>query len=100
MPTPTSAGGLPALFLTGVVTLGGPSARADDPGRPGALLTVEDLYRLEGHQALRLAPDGRRAAYARQWVDPDTRRERLALWVAEGDGGDLRRPLEPGEPDA
>lgn len=99
MPNRMSAGVLPALLLLAVAPLSGPAARAGDPGRPGATLTVEDLYRLEGHQALRLAPDGRRAAYARQWIDPDTRRERLALWLAEGDG-DRRRPLEPGEPDA
>ena len=62
-------------------------------------LTIEDLYRIEGPQALRLAPDGRTAVFVRQWIDPETKRERNSLWMVDGDR-EKARPLEPGEPDA
>ena len=61
--------------------------------RPAKPLAVEDLYRMEGPRSGILSPDGEHAAYARAWIDPETREERSALWFD-------RRPLEEGEPDA
>jgi dipeptidyl aminopeptidase/acylaminoacyl peptidase len=60
-------------------------------------VAIDDLYRLDAPGAARLAPDGRRLVYVRQWIDPDSKRERSSLWLAEEPG--KARPLEPGEPD-
>jgi dipeptidyl aminopeptidase/acylaminoacyl peptidase len=75
---------------------GSPPLSAKDARTP---LAIEDLYRIEGPQAMRLAPDGRTAVFVRQWVDPETKRERNSLWMADG-AREKVRPLEPGEPDA
>ena len=48
---------------------------------------------------MRLAPDGRTAVFVRQWIDPETKRERNSLWMVDG-AREKARPLEPGEPDA
>lgn len=56
-------------------------------------ITVEDLYRLEGPRTPVLSPAGDRAAYARGWIDAETREERSSLWVD-------RKAAEEGEPDA
>ena len=62
-------------------------------------LTIEDLYRIEGPQALRLAPDGRTAVFVRQWIDPKTKQERTPSGSSRATR-EKARPLEPGEPDA
>src|SRR4051812_15581111 len=75
-----------------------PAARGE--AHPGSRrpLDVEDLYRLDGPQALVLSPDGARAAYARRWVDPASKQERQSLYLVEG-RRDNARVLEEGEPD-
>ena len=93
MPTRTL---LPPLLLLAFV---GNIASAQAPAAAKQLLAVEDLYRLDAPRSPILAPDGRRAAYVRQWIDAAGKRERHALWLAE-DARDQARPLEPGEPDA
>src|SRR5262249_3923035 len=45
------------------------------------------------------APDGKRLAYVRQWIDPDTKQERQSLWLVKGKR-DSARPLEQAQPDA
>ena len=60
-------------------------------------LVPEDLYRLEGPQAVVAAPQGEAAAAVRRWIDPATRQERFALWWGDAKGC---RALESGEPDA
>lgn len=64
---------------------------------PPARLTPEDLYRLEGPQAVVAAPHVEAAAVIRRWIDSTTSQERLALWWGDAAGC---RPLEPKEPDA
>ena len=78
---------------------GGSPSLADDRKDARAPLTIEDLYRIDGPQAVRLAPDGRTAVFVRQWIDPETKRERNSLWMVDG-SREMVRPLEPGEPDA
>jgi dipeptidyl aminopeptidase/acylaminoacyl peptidase len=56
-------------------------------------ITVDDLYRMEGPRTPALSPAGDRAAYARSWIDPESRQERSSLWID-------RKPMEEGEPDA
>jgi dipeptidyl aminopeptidase/acylaminoacyl peptidase len=73
---------------------GGAAQRYWDKPRP--------YQRAVGAKRLRafvLAPDGRRAAYERVWVDADTRQERHARWLVDGQP-DRARPLERGQPDA
>src|SRR5688572_16717570 len=65
----------------------------DGPRTP---ISIEDLYRVDGPRALVVSKDGRRAAYVRYRIDPETKRERHSLWVNDG----TPRALEPGEPDA
>src|SRR5262249_32377574 len=61
-------------------------------------LQIEDLYRSDAPATPALSPDGKRLAYARQWIDP-SKRERSSLWLV--DGPDAKpRALEKGEPDA
>jgi dipeptidyl aminopeptidase/acylaminoacyl peptidase len=60
---------------------------------------IEDIFRLEAPRSMTLSPDGSRAVYVRNWLDPNTREERNSLWLVDGDR-QRRRPLEPGEPDA
>ena len=76
-----------------------PVPSAEPPAGSKRPLTVEDLYRLDAPRSPALAPDGRRAAYVRQWIDAKTRQERNSLWLAEG-SREQARPLEAGEPDA
>jgi dipeptidyl aminopeptidase/acylaminoacyl peptidase len=87
---------LPLLLALTVVAVPRP-ARADAPGPAKSPLTIADLYRLDGPTAPVLSPDGRRLVYVRTWIDPEQKRERHALWLAEEPG--KARPLEPGEPD-
>lgn len=81
-------------FLLGLILLAGSRARAAD--RPP--LAIDDLYRIESHQSPRLAPDGKRLVYVRQWIDPQSRHERSALWLAQGEA-ERPRPLEQDQPD-
>src|SRR5439155_15229402 len=70
-------------------------ARAAEQKTP---LQIEDLYRSDAPATPALSPDGKRLAYARQWIDA-RKRERSSLWLV--DGPDARpRALEKGEPDA
>ncbi|MGH7138573.1 MAG: prolyl oligopeptidase family serine peptidase, partial [Pirellulales bacterium] len=57
-----------------------------------------DLYRMDGPQSLVVAPDNRRAAYIRRWVDGQTLAERFSLWSVMGDRA--TDPLEANQPDA
>src|SRR4051794_38091506 len=60
-------------------------------------LQIEDLYRSDEPATPSLSPDGKRLAYARQWIA--SKRERSSLWMV--DGPDAKpRALEKGEPDA
>src|SRR5262245_20020282 len=61
-------------------------------------LAPEDLYRLEGPGPLVLSADGQRAAYARHWINPVTKREHSSVWLVDGQAT-RRRPMEAGEPD-
>ncbi|MDB5312938.1 MAG: hypothetical protein JWO38_7140 [Gemmataceae bacterium] len=67
--------------------------------QPKRLLTVDDLYRLDGPRDTALSPDGRAAVFVRQWIDPDTKTERMSVWRV-GRERDTGSPAEPGEPDA
>ena len=62
-------------------------------------ITVEDLYRVDGPRAVVLSKDGTKAAFARAWIDPETRQDRSSLWLVDG-SADKARALEAGEPDA
>ena len=96
---PRSALGRAVLAL--VVAAGGsvtPAPGREPAHRPKRPLALEDLYRLDAPHALVLSPDGRRAVYERQWVDPDTRSERHAVWLVDGKPGSAR-PLEKDQPD-
>jgi dipeptidyl aminopeptidase/acylaminoacyl peptidase len=100
MPSRNSARVRLALCLLAVsLTVVGRPARGDSPARPRSLLAIEDLYRFEGPRSPRLAPDGKQAVFVRQWIDPGSRLERNALWLAPGKVEESR-PMEPGEPDA
>ncbi len=71
---------------------------AGEPRPAKRLLAVEDLYRLDAPADVVLAPDGRRAAFARAWIDAGSKQARSALWLVEGDRS-RAHPLEAGEPD-
>jgi dipeptidyl aminopeptidase/acylaminoacyl peptidase len=88
------------LYLLGAAVLPAAVIRSAEPaqGKKKAL-AVEDLYRLDAPRSLALAPDGKRAAYIRQWIDAGSKRERNSLWLVEG-GRDNARALEMDEPDA
>jgi dipeptidyl aminopeptidase/acylaminoacyl peptidase len=60
---------------------------------------VEDLYRFDAPSAARLSPDNKKLAYARQWIDAATRRQRSSLWLVEGEAAKAGA-LEPDQPDA
>jgi dipeptidyl aminopeptidase/acylaminoacyl peptidase len=62
------------------------------------LLSIEDLYRFDAPRNPVLSPDGRKVAFARQWIDRETKRERQSLWIVEGSRADAR-PVEKDEPD-
>ncbi len=84
-----------------VLTLLGAAAcilPAGDAPPAKRVLAVEDLYRLDAPADVVLAPDGRRAAFARAWIDLKSKQARSSLWLVEGDR-DRARPLEEGEPD-
>lgn len=99
MRTRITAPALAALLFMAVATFEDQPARGGPPDSQPTLLTIDDLYLYEGAQSLRLAPDGRSAAYARTWIDPGSRRERSSLWMNK-EGEAKPRPLEPDEPDA
>lgn len=61
------------------------------------LLTVEDLYLFDAPRNAVLAPDGKRVAYARHWIESGSKKERSSLWLADGKE---HWPLEKDEPDA
>lgn len=61
-------------------------------------LAVADLYRLDSPQAVTLVPEGERAVFVRNWIDPEIKKDCFSLWLAEG-SRDKIRPLELGEPD-
>src|SRR5213080_4527914 len=84
---------LPVLAL--LLLLSPPPAAAQEK----TPLQIEDLYRSDDPAMPVLSPDGKRLAYARQWVDAASKRERSSLWLV--DGPDAKpRALEKGEPDA
>lgn len=72
---------------------------ADAPSDQKQLLSVDDLYLLEGPRHAVLSPDQQSLAYIRRWIDQETREERFSLWLAR-EPSDRGRPLETGEPDA
>ncbi len=88
---------LPALSFLFLLAARGAGDQPDR--RPKTLLAINDLYRLDAPTAAVLSPDGSRLAYVRHWIDPQTRRERHALWLVEGDR-EKARPLEAEQPDA
>jgi len=71
---------------------------AQEPRAEPKLLAIEDLYRFDAPHSLTLTPDGKQAVYVRQWIDPQHKVERQALWLAEG-SRDKVRPLENDQPD-
>src|SRR5947209_5120840 len=75
------------------------SAHAQAPASAKRPLALHDLYRFDGPRSLVVAPDGKSAAYIRQWIDTTTRQDRHSLWLVEGQR-DKVRPREQGEPDA
>jgi dipeptidyl aminopeptidase/acylaminoacyl peptidase len=89
---------IPALLLVALPLLRSP-ATDPVPVPPRKPLAIEDLYRLDAPASAVLAPDGRKVAYARQWIDAASKQERSSLWLAEGEAGKAR-PLEKGEADA
>lgn len=86
---------LPLVLLVLPATVSG-----EEPGvgvkKP---LAVEDLYAIEQHATAVLSPRGSSAAFARQWIDPQTREERSSLWLTEQDAA-RSRLREAHEPDA
>lgn len=68
-------------------------------GQQKRLLTVEDLYKFDGPRDTALSPDGKAAVFVRQWIDPETKTERMSLWRVAG-SRDRAAPAESGEPDA
>jgi dipeptidyl aminopeptidase/acylaminoacyl peptidase len=82
------------IRLLALVFAIGAVAGAQDGARTP--ITIEDLYRVDGPRTVTLAKSGRMVAYARAWIDPETKRERSSLWINDG----TPRPLEKGEPDA
>jgi dipeptidyl aminopeptidase/acylaminoacyl peptidase len=73
------------------------TAKDPVPVTPKKPLAIDDLYRLDASASPVLSPDGRKAAYVRQWI-ADSKQQR-SLWLAEGEAGKAR-PVEKGEPDA
>lgn len=59
-------------------------------------LAAEDLYLFDSPQSAVVSPDGKRAAYIRQWIDSTSKQERYSLWLVDG----KPRALEASEPDA
>ncbi len=75
------------------------ATHADDP----TPIQIDDLYRHDTAIDLVVMAGGRKAIYVRDWAAPDLKYRRSALWSSElaPDGESLiRRPMEPGEPDA
>ncbi|MFH1920238.1 MAG: S9 family peptidase [Planctomycetota bacterium] len=68
-------------------------------GAEPTLLQLDDLYRCDRVTHLTLIADAKSAIYCRQWIDPDKRAYRYALWQVDGEA-ENRRPLEEGQPDA
>src|SRR5262245_45227692 len=87
--------------LVALVVLGAPAPllRAEPPARTKTPLALSDLYRLDAPRTLVLALEGRRAAFVRNWIDGQSKRERNSLWLVDG-RRDHARPAEKGEPDA
>jgi hypothetical protein len=56
------------------------------PGKQ--LLQVEDLYQfdvpIDVPTSVMLSPDGKRAAFIRQWLDPYRKEEQHSLWLTSG----------------
>jgi dipeptidyl aminopeptidase/acylaminoacyl peptidase len=70
-------------------------AAAQQPAQ--ALWLIDDLYRMDGPQAVVQSPDGKSTAYIRRWIDGPSLIERFSLWTFDGT---TARPLEAGQPDA
>jgi dipeptidyl aminopeptidase/acylaminoacyl peptidase len=88
---------LPKTVLAAAVLFSAVLSAADPaPQKP---LAIDDLFLMDGPQAVVVSPDGQHAAYVRRWIDRATQEERLSLGLADGDGQHVR-PLEAGEPDA
>jgi len=90
---------LAPIVLSLVLACGvGPAVVSASAAEP-TLLGIDDLYRYDRATDLTVLPDLDRAICCRQWIDPDERAYRYALWRVDGQT-DNRRPMEPGEPDA
>ncbi|MDR3636129.1 MAG: S9 family peptidase [Isosphaeraceae bacterium] len=77
-----------------------PGALATGPdGGAKTPLAIEDLYRLDGPQAARLDPSGKRLAFVRQWIDPESKQERNSLWLVD-DRREGAHALEESQADA
>jgi len=85
-----------ALVLTLVFAVPGRPTFAGPDKSP---LQIEDLYRFDAPTSPALSPDGKRLAYARQWIEARSKRERSSLWLVDGPGS-KPRAMEKGEPDA
>ena len=72
-------------------------AVAAEPKTPTKLVTIDDLYRFDAPRSPTLSSNGR-LAYARAWIDPQTKRERQSLWLVER-RHESAKPVEASEPD-
>lgn len=93
-----------ALLWLAILCVARPGLATDENASPPAahgkaLLSIDDLYRMDSPQSVVVAPDGQHAAYVRRWVDRETLAERFSLGVVEGDPP-TARSLEAGQPDA
>jgi dipeptidyl aminopeptidase/acylaminoacyl peptidase len=95
MASPKTVSCLVGVFAFALMAV---AAQAAEPASKKPL-AVDDLYLMDGPQSVVIAPDKKRAAYIRRWIDRATQEERFSLWLSEGDNQRVR-PLEAGEPDA
>jgi dipeptidyl aminopeptidase/acylaminoacyl peptidase len=87
-----------AAFIGQGLPCASPTAAGEHQTPRKKRLTVEDLYLLESPSSPALAPDGKRLAYIRQWIDGESKRQRHALWLVEGNSA-RAKPVERGQPD-
>ncbi|MEO8953280.1 MAG: S9 family peptidase [Ktedonobacteraceae bacterium] len=62
-------------------------------------ITIEDLYRVQFSGTPRIAPDGKRVAFAMKTIDAGKHEYRSSIWVVPCEGGEARR-LTMGPADA
>lgn len=87
---------LPLSFCCLLLATTAVSSQTEGTKKP---LAIEDLYRFDQPHAPVLAPDGKRLAYARRWIDGANKRERSSLWLVNGKA-EQAKALEKDEPDA